>query len=142
MSSIYIRIKLVRKSNSLTQLNFANKIGLTRDMVTKIELGKSTPTYETLLNIVNEFPINANWLLTGNGEMHNVSTIIEEVGTVKDSSELISYMKEQITELKTEVKEKDNEIKTLTKELTELRKDAEFLGTDKKPVKYNFTAEP
>jgi phage repressor protein C with HTH and peptisase S24 domain len=48
---------------------FALKIGASRSNVTEILKGRSNPGAKPLQNIVKEFPVDATWLLTGDGEM-------------------------------------------------------------------------
>lgn len=62
------RIKYVRKSNSLNQMEYANKLGISQTHVSKIEKNVETPS-ETLLRFISYmFAINLNWLKTGEGE--------------------------------------------------------------------------
>lgn len=67
------RIKLIRKSENLTQEEFGREIGATRGMVTTYEKG-TVPPNATRILICNRFNINPEWLETGEGEMHKVAT--------------------------------------------------------------------
>ena len=51
--------------------NFAAKIGISPSMVTEISKGRSAVGTTAIQNIVLEFNISANWLLTGQGNMFN-----------------------------------------------------------------------
>lgn len=50
----------LRQQNSLTQEEFAQKIGVTRQAVSRWEMGISTPSSKTLLRISEEFNIPFN----------------------------------------------------------------------------------
>lgn len=63
------RIKLIRKSENLTQEEFGREIGATRGMVTTYEKG-IVPPNSTRMMICERFNINAEWLETGAGEMY------------------------------------------------------------------------
>lgn len=53
--------------------DFAIKIGISPSMVTEISKGRSNVGTLAIQNIVSIFDINADWLLTGRGEMLKVT---------------------------------------------------------------------
>lgn len=63
------RIKEVRKTLSLNQADFAEKLGLARATIASYETGNSFPSDRTINDICREFNINEQWLRTGNGPM-------------------------------------------------------------------------
>ena len=63
------RIKKMRKALKLTQQEFANRIGISRNNVATYEVGKSNPGEAVVSLICREFNVNENWLRTGEGEM-------------------------------------------------------------------------
>ena len=63
------RIKEMRKALKLTQQEFANRIGISRNNVATYEVGKSNPGEAVVSLICREFNVNENWLRTGEGEM-------------------------------------------------------------------------
>lgn len=70
---IFDRIKEIRKENNLTQTEFAEKLGVTRSVISNIELNRlAKPNQKTSLIklICKEFDINEEWLLTGTGEKY------------------------------------------------------------------------
>lgn len=69
MSTIYERIKEVRKSKALTQQKFADALGLKQNTVATYEMGKTVPSDRTIADICQKFRINESWLRTGEGEM-------------------------------------------------------------------------
>lgn len=66
---MYKRVAEVRKKANLTQGEFAEKLGLTRNFISLIENGNRIPSDRTISDICREFSVNENWLRTGEGEM-------------------------------------------------------------------------
>lgn len=64
------RIRKIRKVLNLTQQEFANRIGMKRNSIAQIEIGRNTSD-QTIFSICREFNINEIWLKTGNGSMFN-----------------------------------------------------------------------
>lgn len=67
--SLKDRIKYLR--GSLSQPEFATKIGTSLGGLQKYETGKSVPNGSVLQKIHRETGIDLNWLLTGEGEPYN-----------------------------------------------------------------------
>lgn len=67
------RIKKVRKEKGLSMEKFGERIGITRSSVSLLESGKNNPSEQTIKLICKEFSINKEWLLTGKGDMYNVT---------------------------------------------------------------------
>ena len=63
--SIGLRIKHLRKECQLSQLDFAEKIGLRQSPLSQMESGKILPSIETLSKIIREFNISYSWLIDG-----------------------------------------------------------------------------
>ena len=59
------RVKQIRQENSLTQSQFAAKIGLSRNYVAMIEIGKREPSDRTVSDICRVFGICEDWLRYG-----------------------------------------------------------------------------
>lgn len=76
------RIRQVREkaeSKKMSQEEFGKKIGLTRDNVANIELGRVEPSEIVIRAIIREFGVNEVWLRTGVGEMKRPMTWQQEV---------------------------------------------------------------
>ena len=88
------RIKQIRKINNLTQLDFAERIGISRVGLQKLENGDNSPREQTIRVICSEFRINRNWLETGEGPMKEVKEMVlaDEVKEILKSG----YSDEQI----------------------------------------------
>lgn len=63
------RVKAIREALKLTQGQFADKIGLTRNYISLVEGGSRSFADRTVKDICREFDVNEDWLRTGEGEM-------------------------------------------------------------------------
>lgn len=63
------RIKQIRLEAGLTQMQFAERIGLSRNYIALIETGSREPSERTISDICREFGVSPAWLQTGEGEM-------------------------------------------------------------------------
>ena len=79
MSGINNRIKEVRQSKGLTQSQFSEVIGLSRNYIALIEIGERVPSDRTISDICREFNVNEEWLRTGEGEMFRPKSRNEEL---------------------------------------------------------------
>lgn len=59
------RIKEVRKENGMTQVVFAERIGIKQNSLAQIEMGKHNPSSPVIKAICREFHISQNWLENG-----------------------------------------------------------------------------
>lgn len=64
------RIKEVRKTEKLTQQEFADRLNLKRNTVGSYEVNVVDPSDRTIKDICDKFGIREEWLRTGEGEMH------------------------------------------------------------------------
>ena len=65
MEAIGERIKFIRQSNSMTQLAFSKKIGISRVTLSLLESGKHKPSLSTIRLIALLFNIEENWIRYG-----------------------------------------------------------------------------
>lgn len=63
------RIQQIRKTAKMTQDEFDDKIGLSKNFVWMIEKGERTPSERTIKDICREFKVNYDWLVNGTGDM-------------------------------------------------------------------------
>jgi len=73
------RIKEIRKSAHMTQDEFAEKIGLSKNFVWMIEKGERVPSDRTISDICRIFAINETWLRFGEGKMKLELTKNQEI---------------------------------------------------------------
>lgn len=77
--SFGLRIRELRKVLEMTQNDFAIRIGLTQNTITKYETGLRSPSNQIVISICREFNVNEDWLRTGNGDMFNPMSEDEEL---------------------------------------------------------------
>lgn len=63
------RVKEIRKSLKLTTEQFGEKLGVTKQTVSRIENGVNNLTEQMQKSICREFNVNSEWLSNGRGEM-------------------------------------------------------------------------
>ena len=63
------RIKILRESLGLTQREFGEKLGVSRDVISNLEYNRVQPKKLLIKHICELYNVNENWILTGNGEM-------------------------------------------------------------------------
>lgn len=73
------RIKQIRKDASLTQSEFGTRIGISLSGVSSLEIGKNTPSEQTIRAICSEFNVNRDWLVDGIGDMRASRPLIPEL---------------------------------------------------------------
>ena len=76
---IGIRIKAIRKEANLTQGEFGSRIGISLSGVSSLEVGKNTPSEQTIRAICSEFNINRDWLVDGIGDMKVTQPLLPEI---------------------------------------------------------------
>lgn len=69
MSSIYDRLKLLRKKLSLRQSDIANVLMIKQSSYSMIEKGIRELTERNIILLCDEFSVNPLWIKTGEGEM-------------------------------------------------------------------------
>lgn len=70
-NNIRKRITKLREYFRLSQENFGRIIGFKQSHISRIESGVTKPTEITINAIIARFPVNPEWLKTGEGEMLN-----------------------------------------------------------------------
>jgi SOS-response transcriptional repressor LexA len=71
--SIGDRIREFRREFKLSQKLFAQEVGISQGSLSDIEKNKTTPSYQTIENIINRYTdISAKWLITGKGYRFDV----------------------------------------------------------------------
>ena len=63
------RLKLVRKTLGLTQVQFSQKLGMSQPGYSQIEKGIRNITNIIVKSVCKSFNVDENWLRTGEGEM-------------------------------------------------------------------------
>ena len=83
------RVKQIRKNKGMTLEKFGERVGVTKQTVSRIENGVNALTEQMLLSICREFNVNENWLRNGEGEMFKERSPSDEIGYYVE--ELLDY---------------------------------------------------
>lgn len=78
------RIKILRKSEGLSQTEFGERLGLVAATISGYEKGNREVSNAVIRAICREFRVNETWLRTGEGEMYTGATRAEELGALVD----------------------------------------------------------
>ena len=99
------KLKLIRKTNNLTQADFANSIGISRGNLANIELGKVEPT-QVFINCVSlMYNIDKNWLLDdSNNDLSPLNASTNIISLIMDKYEQLDdkykkFVENQINQL-------------------------------------------
>lgn len=96
------RIKKLRKELDLTQIEFANQIGMKQNTIATYEMGRTKPSDAAIKHICRTFNVNENWLRTGEGDMFiklDKKTELENAIKTFLSSESESFRERLVTVL-------------------------------------------
>lgn len=75
------RIKSIRKTLNLTQVEFSSALGMSRSNLASIEAGAVTPTEMLIRLICTKYGVDEIWLRTGVGEMFREVSREEQVAS-------------------------------------------------------------
>jgi transcriptional regulator with XRE-family HTH domain len=64
-STLGDRIRLIRKTNRLNQIEFSSMLGISQGTLSELEQDKYNPSLETILSIQKVFQTDLKWLLLG-----------------------------------------------------------------------------
>jgi len=67
------RIKIVRESLQLSQREFGEKLGVSRDVISNMEYGRVQPKELLVKHICDLYGVNEKWLKTGDGCMFDTT---------------------------------------------------------------------
>ncbi|WP_052339324.1 helix-turn-helix domain-containing protein [Gorillibacterium massiliense] len=62
MMTIGDKVKAIRKQHQLSQIAFADTIGISQGRLSEIEQGKTKPSADTLHELRKKFNVDLNWL--------------------------------------------------------------------------------
>ena len=88
------RIYLRRKSLKLTQEELAEKIGVSTQMISNLELGKKAIRPENLINICAVLNISADYVLSGSESNSLVDEVYEKLNNL--SSDELNFINQMI----------------------------------------------
>lgn len=73
------RLKELRKKLGLTQQEFANKVGISRNNIAKYEVGINEPSTAVISLLCKTFHVSEEWLRNGVGEMFTDSSRVDRI---------------------------------------------------------------
>ena len=115
LSTIGSRIKKIRLDSRLDQDTFANRVGLTRHSISRIEAGKQDVSAKLLVRLSDEFSISPGWILGRSSD--DPEDLMEELDRLRLQNEAlekeIELQKQLIESLNRERKIRDEHLKTL-----------------------------
>ena len=116
------RVKEIRKALGLTLDKFGEKLGVTKQTVSRIENGVNNLTDQMALAICREYNVNYDYLMAGDGEKFDnlPETVLDELCQQYDLDEYDRFLIELYislpTELRAAAKNKARELLTKRKE--------------------------
>lgn len=75
---MYHRIKSVRETLHLSQREFGEKLGVSRDVISNLEYGRVQPKELLLRHICDLYGVNEDWLKTGKGKMFHDNNVYNQ----------------------------------------------------------------
>ena len=94
------RIMLRRKTLWMTQEELAEKLGVSTQMISNLELGKKAIRPENLARLCSELNLSADFVLTGANTRTAVDSVAEKLSQLSEEelqlvSNLVNYMNNQ-----------------------------------------------
>ncbi len=98
------RLKQLRKTLKLNQVNFAKQLGITQTSYSAIESGVNPLTNKYIKMICVIFDVSENWLRTGEGSMFGYCPYIKKLKDIvenlnEQSKEYLLLMAEELMKL-------------------------------------------
>lgn len=118
------RISEIRKNNKLTQDEFAERIGLTKNFISLVETGNREPSDRTIKDICREFSVSERWLRTGEGQMMIKLDRNQEIASFTNDvmADMDESFRKRLFSALSKLNEKDWEVlEKIADELTESR---------------------
>lgn len=122
------RIKLLRKTLNLSQTAVAKRIDIANASLSQLENNITKPSLNTIRELGVAYNVNANWLLTGEGEMFT-----EEFAAKVDSDfqKSVDWMIEFCQKVRKGEIEQTPEIEEILKSIAKITKIASDKGGSK-----------
>ncbi|MFJ7913884.1 MULTISPECIES: helix-turn-helix domain-containing protein [unclassified Lysinibacillus] len=95
MDSLGERLTHARKSKGFTQEALAETIGVSRGVIFNLEKNKTEPQMIVMNAISQCLKINKEWLLNGEGEMHEKEDVAQSAKVLADIYALANELSEE-----------------------------------------------
>lgn len=109
------RIKQFAGINKLNETELAKKVGIAQRTVNNYMNGKRKISFDFIIKIVTIFDLDANWLITGEGEMYKKE--MESISAFYDHDKYIKILEDSIFTKKKYIEKLEQEIRTLKPEI-------------------------
>lgn len=115
MNELSQRLYELRKTQNLSQEELADKLGVSRQAVSKWECGESTPDTDNLIKLSHIYGVSLDTLVYGDGQdshltddeqLHDQKQDLKTV--IEDDEEILEKTDEKIGEAKVELAKKNN----------------------------------
>ena len=121
-TTIFERVKFVRKTLKMNQKDFGKMIGLTQTSLSMIEVGTNILTEKNIKLICATFNVREEWLREGKGKIFNDSPYVKELCDIlgdltADTQKALLFIAKEL--LRVEQKQRENEKKSSNSEKTE-----------------------
>lgn len=114
------RIKTIREILQLSQREFGEKIGVSRDVISNIEYGRVQPKELLLKHICQLYNVNEHWLNTGEGEIFKTP---EEITRFDEALNIFKSLRPEFQEYALEQIRKLAELQDKTGSLNKINND-------------------
>lgn len=84
------RIRQVRKTQGLTQKDFAQQIGISNTHLSELEIGQASARAEFLAGLEKVFAVDLHWLITGKQTI--VANAMKSIEDIEQSKERLKVM--------------------------------------------------
>ncbi len=85
------RIKSIREALKLSQREFGERLGVSRDVISNMEYGRVQPKALFLCHVCQVYHVNAHWLETGEGAMFEEA--LEAAGEYEEALRLFQSLR-------------------------------------------------
>lgn len=95
-TSVGERIKLIRRQNKLTQIEFARSLEISQGTLSEIESGKAKPAFDFLALLADKYMIYMNWLIINRKEELHIGLQKDELILLENYRDLEDIAKEEL----------------------------------------------
>lgn len=114
MATVNERIKELRRMENLTQVQFAEKLGVTNAHISKIEKGKTMPSEALVKLICSVFGVSEDWLKNENSQVYlNDIEYVQEKNFEKATRQHSHLLKTEDSKLRFKVSQLDTIIESI-----------------------------
>lgn len=91
MSTLGQRIKMIRKTNKLNQVEFSTILGVSQGTLSELEQDKYKPSIEIVMAIMKQFNTDSDWLLFGSESQEGIHNKFDVRITEKETTLFSKY---------------------------------------------------